>query len=414
LALLACGCVASQHATAPSALGVARSSDELVAVLDQPGPIALESVDSADWEVPLSGCSTSIIPNAKAAGLADRAEKIVVRFHVIEHPARGMFIVDTGVERAVHDPDRAAVRGLVASYMAIDEKLVVREDLATFLARHGPLAGVFLTHLHLDHVMGMPDVPPRTPIYAGPGETTPRSLQNVVMRPNLERLLAGHEPIAEWKFVADSAGRFDGIVDVFGDGSLWALWCPAILRQHRLSRAHAQGPVLLTGDASHTRWGWDHDVAPGTYSGDPSAAPRASASCARSPPRIRTSKCGSGTNTEPCAKRCREHPGECTMATVEELSRRIEELERAARRRGRPGDPPLEGALRAARGRALPAARRRRRRPARARGRGARDRGHVHGGRRVGRRRGLGLCRGRDEIFERMCKPTLSFSWHFF
>ena len=27
---------------------------------------------------------------------------------------------------------------------------------------------------------------------------------------------------------------------------------------------------------------------------------------------------------------------------------------------------------------------------------------------------GLGLCRGRDAIFERMCKPTLSFSWHFF
>ena len=27
---------------------------------------------------------------------------------------------------------------------------------------------------------------------------------------------------------------------------------------------------------------------------------------------------------------------------------------------------------------------------------------------------GLGTCRGRDEIFRRMCEPTLSFSWHFF
>lgn len=26
----------------------------------------------------------------------------------------------------------------------------------------------------------------------------------------------------------------------------------------------------------------------------------------------------------------------------------------------------------------------------------------------------LGLSRGRDEIFQRMCEPTLSFSWHFF
>jgi N-acyl homoserine lactone hydrolase len=270
LALIACGCAASQHATAPSALGIARSSDDLVAVLDRPGPIALQSVDSADWEVPLSGLLNLEHPNAKAAGLADRAEPIVVRFHVIEHPTRGSFIVDTGVERAVHDPDRAAVRGLVASFMAIEEKLVVREDLATFLARHGPLAGVFLTHLHLDHVMGMPDVPPQTPVYAGPGETTPRSLQNVVMRPNIERLLEGHGPIQEWKFAVDSAGRFDGVLDVFGDGSVWAIWVPGHTPGSTAYLVRtAQGPVLLTGDASHTRWGWDHDVEPGTYSADP-------------------------------------------------------------------------------------------------------------------------------------------------
>lgn len=29
-----------------------------------------------------------------------------------------------------------------------------------------------------------------------------------------------------------------------------------------------KGPVLLTGDASHTRWGWDNHVEPGTFTGD--------------------------------------------------------------------------------------------------------------------------------------------------
>ena len=55
LALLVFGCLATHHATRPSALGVVRSSDELLELLDQPGPIALESVESAVWEVPLSG-----------------------------------------------------------------------------------------------------------------------------------------------------------------------------------------------------------------------------------------------------------------------------------------------------------------------------------------------------------------------
>ena len=78
----------------------------------------------------------------------------------------------------------------------------VEVDLASWLAQHDPLAGVLLTHLHLDHLLGLPDVPRGTPLYAGPGETTPR------------------------------------------------------------------GPVLFTGDACHTRFGWEHGVEPGTFSLD--------------------------------------------------------------------------------------------------------------------------------------------------
>ncbi|MGH7337379.1 MAG: MBL fold metallo-hydrolase, partial [Myxococcota bacterium] len=84
LGLLVFGCVATHHPTTPSALGVSWSSDELLAVLDRPGPITLESIDSADWEVPLSGLLNLDHPKAKAAGLVDRAEPIVVRFHAIQ------------------------------------------------------------------------------------------------------------------------------------------------------------------------------------------------------------------------------------------------------------------------------------------------------------------------------------------
>ena len=269
LALLTLGCVATHHASQPSSLGIVRSSDELVAILDQPGPIALESVESADWEVPLSGLLNLEHPKAKAAGLEDRDEPIVVWLHAIDHPQRGLFIIDTGVERAVHDPERAAVRGIAANFMKIEEKLVVRTDLARFLADKGPVAGVFLTHLHLDHVMGMPDIPKHTPIYAGPGETTPRSMQNLVLRSNFARLLEGHEPLSEWRFAPDTGGRFDGLVDVFGDGSAWAIWVPGHTPGSTAYLVRTtRGPVLLTGDASHTRWGWDNDVEPGTYSSD--------------------------------------------------------------------------------------------------------------------------------------------------
>ena len=252
-------------------------------MLDRPGPIALETVESADWEVPLSGLLNLEHPEGEGGGARRPPEPITVRFHAIEHPQRGTFIVDTGVERAVHDPERAAVRGMVASFMKIEEKLVVRTDLASFLAKSGPLAGVFLTHLHLDHVMGLPDVPRHTAIYAGPGETTPRSVQNVVMRSNIARLLDGHDAIGRVEVRSRSRGplrrRGRRVRRRLGVGDLGPGHTPGSTAY--LVRT-GQGPVLLTGDASHTRWGWTTTSSRAPIPMIPLGVPRASASCARS------------------------------------------------------------------------------------------------------------------------------------
>ena len=265
-ALLTIGaaCAATHHETIPSTLGVARSSADLHALLATPGPVTLETVDSATWQVPLSGLLNLDHAKSKSAGLADRAEPILVQFHVIRHPQQGMFIVDTGVERAALDAERAAVRGLVADFMQVKETLVIKQSLHAYLDAHAPkekLAGVFLTHLHLDHVMGLPDVPKDTALYAGPIETKPTSFMNVLVGPNIERALAGHTALREWAY-----GK-DGIVDIFGDGSVFALWMPGHTPGNTAYLVRTTtGPVLLTGDTSHTRWGWDNDVEPGTYS----------------------------------------------------------------------------------------------------------------------------------------------------
>lgn len=269
LAALA-GCTPSSHATRASTLGTARSSDELVALLATPGPVTLETVASCDWEVDRSGLINLEHPAAKEAGLVDGPEPIQVFFHVIRHPEKGTFIVDTGVEKALRDaPDQAAMRGLVASVMHV-EKMTFHQPLGDFLANEPrPLAGVFLTHLHLDHVSGMPDVPNATPVYAGPGETHGHALLNAFVQPNIDRALESKEAINEWPFAGDAAGRFAGVVDVFGDGSVWALAMPGHTQGSTAYLVRTTtGPVLLTGDASHTRWGWDHGVEPGSFSED--------------------------------------------------------------------------------------------------------------------------------------------------
>jgi glyoxylase-like metal-dependent hydrolase (beta-lactamase superfamily II) len=50
---------------------------------------------------------------------------------------------------------------------------------------------------------------------------------------------------------------------------VWALWVPGHTPGSTAYLVRTtKGPVLLVGDASHTRWGWEHDVEPGTFTAD--------------------------------------------------------------------------------------------------------------------------------------------------
>ncbi len=264
------GCAASTHATAPSSLGAARRSADLLAVVDQPGPIEIESVVSADWAVPRSGMINLDHEKAKRAGIHEGDEPIQIFFHVLRHPRFGTFLIDTGVERALRDaPEKAAMRGVVAREMHL-EKMRFQKPLADWIAaERAPLRGVFFTHLHLDHVSGAPDLPKSTPLFAGPGETRARAFLFMFTQGTIDRELAGLPPIGEWRFERDPDGRFAGLVDVFGDGSFWAIWTPGHTPGSTAYLARStKGPVLFTGDTSHTRWGWENVVEPGTYTAD--------------------------------------------------------------------------------------------------------------------------------------------------
>jgi len=268
--LLSSGCALTTHAVKPSSLGTVSRSAELLKLIDQPGPLVVETVNSADWQAQRSGLINLDHAKAKAAGLKNEPEPIQIYFHVVRHPTRGTFIVDTGIERALRDaPEKSAAEGLVRGAMNL-EKMKAHMPLADWLAKESkPLTGVFLTHMHLDHIMGSPDVPKGTAFYSGPGETTATSFINWITQGTANNQLAGHEPIQEWQYSADADGRFAGVTDVFGDGSLWAIWMPGHTPGSTAYLARTEvGPVLMTGDICHTSWGWLNGVEPGSFTSD--------------------------------------------------------------------------------------------------------------------------------------------------
>jgi N-acyl homoserine lactone hydrolase len=79
-------------------------------------------------------------------------------------------------------------------------------------------------------------------------------------------LLDGKPQLQEWDFQRDPQDRLEGLIDVFEDGSVFAISVPGHTAGSTAYLVRTpQGPVLLTGDTSHTRWGWDHSVEPGAF-----------------------------------------------------------------------------------------------------------------------------------------------------
>lgn len=224
--------------------------------------VTLRSVDAAHWAVPMAGLVD--LKDPAAAELEEGDHPILVMVHVIEHSEHGTWLVDSGVSQA--PGERVAGAGpLLGSFVA---EMDVETSTAELVA-DVEVEGVILTHLHMDHVLGLPDLPQDTPLWVGPSEDSERMVQNLLMRPFYAQLFEGRALSHFDPAQAQTFGPVPTAWDLFGDGSVWVLSAPGHTAGSLAVWARTeQGPVLMTGDTSHTRWGWEHDVTPGTYTAD--------------------------------------------------------------------------------------------------------------------------------------------------
>ncbi|AUX19748.1 metallo-beta-lactamase [Sorangium cellulosum] len=250
---------ASTHEAVRATLGEPTTLQAMEALLDDAGPITVQTVISARWESSRSGLIN--LAHERAASLTDGAEPVEISFHALEHPTRGLYVIDTGAAQALaaHDhPLRTGAAGQAFNFGS----LRVEASLGAFRGDRS-LAGVLLTHLHLDHVLGLPDVARDVPIFLGPGESAFESPFHALTQPVVDQLLDGRAALQEWGFDGN------GAIDVLGDASLFALAAPGHSPGSVAYVARTpEGPVLFTGDVCHTVWGWHNDVEPGTFSHD--------------------------------------------------------------------------------------------------------------------------------------------------
>lgn len=262
-------CAPTTHETTKADLGAVATSEEMIKAMHKDGTrVEVTRVDSARWQVDRAGMINLDHERAEEAGLESGLEPIVISFYEIEHPHHGRFMIDSGVAHVFRDPETAPVSSIVASAMNMD-LLEIEVDTRSWIRERGGIEGVFLTHIHLDHVMGIPDIGSQVPIFVGPGETEPISFLNMFTRGTVDGLFADKSALREWPFKDDPSGRFEGILDIFSDGSLFAIHVPGHSPGHTAYLARtSDGSVLIVGDASHTDWGWRNCVEPGEFNHD--------------------------------------------------------------------------------------------------------------------------------------------------
>jgi|CXWL01.1.fsa_nt_gi glyoxylase-like metal-dependent hydrolase (beta-lactamase superfamily II) len=244
----ACAARLSTHPTEAATIGAPISSSQMLEKLQQPGIVSFEQVAAADWRWSEAFATPGVTPpdwrNEEFQGQ--------VYFYKVRHPTRGLVLIDAGLPA-----DTVRHLGpIVRNVFDIEHTFAMRQSTAAALAGETPSA-VFITHLHWDHVLGARDLPRDTPIYAGPGDGAMRHFLLRFIAPVTRRALERRPPLREWRFSADPDGRTAGAIDVFGDGSIFAVSAPGHTPGSTAYFVNAvDGVHLITGDAIHTAAGW--------------------------------------------------------------------------------------------------------------------------------------------------------------
>jgi len=202
-------------------------------------------------------------PKSPKQAECDHAPRdLAVLVHWIHHPRFGDFLIDTGFDDsfAKHPPygNYTEAMKLFNWMNGVTNRQQQGEDLAAQLDRlNVHPRGVFFTHFHPDHTGGVPALGPQTEFIFGKLEPS------FLARAAVANHFLGKSKFSSLDFsVAPRMAPLGAGIDLFGDGSLWAISVPGHTDDDIAYLINGPQPVLLTGDASPFAWAFEAGVAP--------------------------------------------------------------------------------------------------------------------------------------------------------
>jgi N-acyl homoserine lactone hydrolase len=204
--------------------------------------------------------------------LGDHHAPSTVSAYWVHHPTKGDYLIDAGFAQAFarEGGNYTALLRLMLALFGAESHGTAGADVASQLRARGisPRA-VFLTHLHGDHTSGLVDLPAPVPAVFGRGE------DSFMQKAMIDDHLNGRPLYALDFDEAHALPPFERVLDLLGDGSLWAISTPGHSPNHVSYLVNGQsGPVLITGDACAYHAQFEHRIRPNPGVDDQEAAIR--------------------------------------------------------------------------------------------------------------------------------------------
>ena len=232
-------------------------------ILSHPQPITIRTYSTGMMTTLLSGIMN--LEHSQAQDIKDELVQYPVNVNLIQHQELGSYLIDAGLDASyVHNP-LGSMKGIMVKGRLGRATQDPNTDIATILDREKVrIEGVFLTHMHFDHTAGILDLPKAIPYFVSKDE--PYANFRFFFHGDH---LAGVEEIYDIDLAAGiELPPFGKSVDVFGDGSLWAIPSSGHSKGHMMYFVNGiEDQILVTADACNTQYQFDTGIGPGgTYS----------------------------------------------------------------------------------------------------------------------------------------------------
>lgn len=232
-------------------------------VLKKSSSISIETLKTGTIICKVSGLIN--LKNEGAKQIKGGYAKIPVLAHILRHEKYGDYLIDTGFDSTFSKKAEGNFKGILSKFYFKKRHFQEKDSEGVekqLEKRSINLKGVFLTHIH-EHAAGVPSLPKEIPYIYGYGE------KEVGIFPLVySDFFANKIDIQKIDILQGQDMPILGkCIDIFGDGSLWAISTPGHTKGHISYLINGQeSKVLIMGDICSTKKGFEIGVETGKYS----------------------------------------------------------------------------------------------------------------------------------------------------